>query len=83
MAAPIRPSFPQVPPPAVPRSSETARAAQRAFFDALGKAQAVPTPEPPKVSVAAAPVRSARPADQASSEPDRLLRPGSLLNIRV
>lgn len=83
MTAPIRPSFPQAQSPAASRATDAARAAQRAFFDAaLGKAQAVPAPEPPKASVAAPSVRSAR-AAQASSEPDRLLRPGSLLNIRV
>jgi hypothetical protein len=72
----IRPAGPPFQ-PAQPQRADPARlAAQRAFFElAAGKAQAPPAP------AAQAPVQrmTAAPAEA----PAKLLRPGSLLNIRV
>jgi hypothetical protein len=56
-------------------------AAQRAFFEAaLGKAAAATAPAPTQVE-ARPPVQ--RTPDAAQARPEKLLRPGSLLDIRV
>jgi len=65
-------------PVARPRT-DTAREAQRAFFRAaLGQQQAEPQAQ------AKPPTPSAHPAStQPEGQPQRLLRPGSLLDIKV
>lgn len=82
---PIRPQTPF--PPQTPAPANTARtAAQRAFFQAaMGQAQAPakaaapPPPEPARETVRVQTVRAETPAEP----PTRILRPGSLLDIRV
>ncbi len=87
MADPIRPNLTPHLPTAQPGGQ--ARAAQRAFFDAaLGKAQA------PTASVAAPvqlqaqapavrPVPIMRETPDPDQPPDRILRPGSFVDIKV
>ena len=66
----VPPPTPQLP-TVRPQPASDVRAAQRAFFAAaLGEAEA--QPEPP-----------ARPAAAAPAEPDRVLRPGSIIDIKV
>ena len=73
---PIRPNFPLPATTARPVRPDV-RAAQKAFFQAAVTA-AAPGPEP---------VRAAAPAARADvrseAEPQRYLRPGSLLDIKV
>ncbi len=58
-------------------------AAQRAFFAAaLGQAQA-PAAATPQPQPQARPASVARIPDPAAEPPQRILRPGSLLDIRV
>lgn len=81
---PVRP--PIVPPGStgqVQRPVDPARAAaQRAFFEAaLGKAPAAAAPAPAPVAQASAPVQ--RTPGPAAAKPEKILRPGSLLDIRV
>jgi hypothetical protein len=75
VSTPIRPSnLPAAPQPAASAKADAARAAaQRAFFQA---AQAATTP-----AVFAQPVQ--RIPDPAAAPPTRILRPGSLLDIKV
>jgi hypothetical protein len=76
-------------PPAQPsRSVADARAAQKAFFDAaLGKVQAPATTQraaavaTPAAATHPSPILTSTPPAQPS--PDRLMRPGSLMNIVV
>ena len=79
---PIRPGMPP-PQPAAGAAADAARlAAQRAFFQqAMGRPAA--TAQTP-VQAAATPVRTVelRPAPSAEA-PAKILRPGSLLDIRV
>jgi hypothetical protein len=83
---PVRPSIlpPGAQPGQVQRPVDPARAAaQRAFFEAaLGKASApvasAASPPPPQ---AHAPVQ--RTPDATAAKPEKILRPGSLLDIRV
>lgn len=89
MALPIRPAI-QPMPPVAPRADAGRLAAQKAFFQAaLAKpdavaapaAQAAPTPvQAPSQPVAQTAARAATPPDDA---PTKILRPGSLLDIRV
>lgn len=81
---PIRPQTPF--PPQTPAPANTARtAAQRAFFQAaMGEAQApakaaAAPAEPAREAVRVQTVRAETPAEP----PTRILRPGSLLDIRV
>ena len=80
---PVRPT--NLPQPAAPnaRAQSPASAGQRAFFEAaLGKAQAPAVqarPAPP--AVYAQPVQ--RIPEPAAEPPQKILRPGSLLDIRV
>jgi len=87
----IRPGFPQASPPTP--DLPTARNAQAAFFRAaMGErvsAASAPVQPAPSAAVFSA-VRTAspaRPAEAAATQPDRepprVLRPGSLLDIRV
>lgn len=90
---PVRPNvWANVPPPG-PGAAKTA--AQRAFFDAaLGKAAGAPQQAPaPATPVRATPVQAQTqatpqpvqrmPTAQPAEPPTRILRPGSLLDIRV
>ena len=62
-----------------PGRNETVRAAQRAFFQAaLNGAATTPEVQPTIRAVAAA-----QPVRADSSAPTRLLRPGSLVDIKV
>ncbi len=81
----MNPIRPQTPPPQTPAPASTARtAAQRAFFQAaMGQAQApakaAATPEPVREAARVQTVRAETPAEP----PTKILRPGSLLDIRV
>ena len=76
---PIRLNFPPPATTARPVRPE-ARAAQRAFFDAAltRAAAAAPRPEPVRAAAAAA-----RTTAEPEAQPQRYLRPGSLLDIKV
>jgi hypothetical protein len=88
---PVRPNvWANIPPPA--QGPGAARSgAQRAFFDqALGKATGAPQQTPsPATPVRLEPVQAQpqpvhrMPAAQPTEQPTRILRPGSLLDIRV
>lgn len=92
---PVRPNvWANIPPPAQGPGAVKS-GAQRAFFDAaLGKATGAPqqtqtqAPGPPvraepvQVQTAPQPVQR-MPATQPAEQPTRILRPGSLLDIRV
>ena len=75
----IRPNFPPPATTARPVRPDV-RAAQKAFFQASVTA-AAPTAARPEPVRAAAP--AARTATQPEPEPQRYLRPGSLLDIKV
>jgi hypothetical protein len=84
------PVFPLPPTPAAPaRADPTRSAAQKAFFDmAMGKAAAPAPTAPAAVTVSAArpsqtPVTLQRMPDAGAEKPQKILRPGSLLDIRV
>ena len=63
-----------------PARSEAVKAAQRAFFQAaLNGVEPVAATAQPKVAPAAA----AQPIRSEGGQPNRLLRPGSLLDIKV
>lgn len=90
----IRPPFPP-PLPAAPQGvqGQARNAAQKAFFEAaLGRAGAPQAPaqttraaQTAEVQVRATPVREVPPPNRAASDeaPQKILRPGSLLDIRV
>ena len=88
MTTPIRPSaLPVAPQPAASAKADAARAAaQRAFFQAAltGQAAAKPTTQ---ASTTTTPTVFAQPVqripDPAAEPPTRILRPGSLLDIKV
>jgi hypothetical protein len=79
---PIRPAPLQTTPTATPGADAARQAAQKAFFDAaMGRAAAptatratAPAPAPQRVEL--------RPTANAEP-PTRILRPGSLLDIRI
>lgn len=82
------PAFPPIRTPEPPRNpaatGDSAKlAAQRAFFQAaLG--QAAPAAAPQKISEpSAARVSAAKMPDPTAEKPQKILRPGSLLDIRV
>ena len=80
MADPIRPSnWPAL--PAAPQRADPRTAAQRAFFEiALGHAAPEARPEAaPRAPSAAADLRIQLP----SEPPQKILRPGSIIDIRV
>lgn len=85
MTVPIRPGFPQIP-PSRPQGApdDAARAAQRAFFSqAMNAAQADEAIAP---AAAVAPVQrraAAERIDIPAEQPERGVRPGSYLDIRV
>ena len=82
---PIRPAMPPAT-PATNAGADAARlAAQRAFFQqAMGRPATAGPAAPVQVQAAALPVRTVelRPAVNAAA-PTKVLRPGSLLDIRV
>ncbi len=79
--SPIRPNFPL--PVAQPRPVRPdTRAAQRAFFEAAMTRTAASAPAAPVEPVRPA-AAAARTAPDASAQPQRYLRPGSLLDIKV
>jgi hypothetical protein len=87
VTTPIRPGAPNLPPQPSQAVDPAKLAAQRAFFQAaLGKAGA------PQASAAAAPIAAAQPTAAAqpvqratapAEAPQKVLRPGSLIDIRV
>jgi hypothetical protein len=79
---PVRPSSLPAAPAQVQRPADAARlAAQKAFFEAaLGKTAAAPAAAPPLPAAQAALQRRPDAADEA---PQKILRPGSRLDIRV
>lgn len=80
--ADIRPTSWQ--PAAAPTSTPARTAAQRAFFDAaLGRAAAPSAPVPAAAPVTPAPQRTVQTANLPEEPPKKILRPGSLLDIRV
>ncbi len=95
MAEPIRPGFQNPPPPQGGVRQDARSAAQRAFFQAaMGQPAATPTAQPQVQAqaqpqpVAAAPQPSAQPVGRIPTNlpadpPTRILRPGSLLDIKV
>ena len=85
---PIRPAnLPLTPAPAQrPGGADAARAAaQKAFFDAaMGRAPpAAQTAVTPAATAPAAPQRVEQRSGGVAENPTRILRPGSLLDIRV
>jgi hypothetical protein len=87
---PIRPNtFPVQPAPtsvAGAAGNAARAAAQKAFFDAaMGRAAAPAAPQAQAFTAPTAPVQRAelRPATAPAEPPAKLLRPGSLLDIRV
>ncbi|MCR5873772.1 hypothetical protein LRS10_06030 [Phenylobacterium sp. J426] len=82
----IRPNLPPSVPPQPQRAIDPARlAAQKAFFAAaMGQA---PPAAPAALTPAAEPIPAARPAPATGGadgpQPARILRPGSVLDIRV
>jgi len=88
VAAVRPPIFPPMTPPAGPARADPARlAAQKAFFEAaLGKAGGPAPTAPQSVSAAAPPPVQAAPTptfDGAAEKPQKILRPGSLLDIKI
>ncbi|WP_296598845.1 hypothetical protein [Phenylobacterium sp.] len=80
--------FPQQTPQRPMGQDASKVAAQRAFFEALGKAQApiqaAPTAAAPSVAAAPAAAPAQRTVAEAGAEqPQRIPRPGSLIDIRV
>jgi hypothetical protein len=87
VAAPIRPQLPLAQPTRPAAATDAARTAQRAFFSqALNAAQA---PDPIAEAAPVAPVQrqaeARRPerVDLPDQAPERPLRPGSLLDIKI
>jgi hypothetical protein len=82
---PILPNPLPVQPAANPAADAARQAAQKAFFAAaMGRSGAPAAPQAAAVFTPAAPIQRAevRP-DPAAEAPAKLLRPGSLLDIRV
>lgn len=82
---PVRPNiWANVPPPGQ-GAGPAKTAAQGAFFDqALGKATGAAQAQPQAAVVQAQPPPTQRmPTDQPAEQPTKILRPGSLLDIRV
>lgn len=85
VTTPVRPPIlpTAAPGPAVARPDAAKLAAQRAFFDrALGKASA-PTAALPGSGATAAAAPAASTDASAAEPPQKILRPGSLIDIRV
>ena len=82
---PIRPGLPPASPAPTAGADAARLAAQRAFFQqAMGGAAAPKPTAPVQVQAAATPVRTVELRPTANAEaPAKVLRPGSLLDIRV
>jgi len=88
MSSPIRPSVPPALPVRPQAPNDVARAAQRAFFSqALGQVQgaaaAAAAPALAPAPLARTPAAASTPAMDPASPPERALRPGSLVDIKV
>ncbi|WP_309605113.1 hypothetical protein [Phenylobacterium sp.] len=85
IVTPIRPDAPQGPPGQTPRPDAARSAAQKAFFDAaMGRAKAPNAVAATPAFALAEPIpRPQLRPDPAAAPPTRVLRPGSLLDIRV
>ena len=82
MATPIRPNFPQAAPPIQGAQRPDAAAGQRAFFQAALGQQ--PTHAAASAEPSARPPPAGRiPTSLPAEPPEKILRPGSLLDIRV
>ncbi|MBT9471036.1 MAG: hypothetical protein V4514_08720 [Pseudomonadota bacterium] len=81
----IRPPIFPTNQPATPAQTPARSAAQRAFFEAaMGRPAAAAQPRPQIQPQAAAPAPVQRmPASLPADPPERILRPGSILDIRV
>lgn len=80
--ADIRPTSWQ--PPAAPTASPGRTAAQKAFFDAaMGRAGATPAPVAAPAPVTPTPQRTVQTASLPEEPPKKILRPGSLIDIRI
>ena len=80
--ADIRPTSWQ--PAPAPTTTPARTAAQKAFFDAaLGRASAPSAPVAAPPPVAPTPQRTVQTANLPEEPPKKILRPGSLLDIRV
>ena len=82
MATPIRPGF-QAPPQATQRPDAARNTAQRAFFQAaMGNAAAPTAAQAPFTAPVAQPTQR-MPGPLPADPPTKILRPGSLLDIKV
>lgn len=83
----IRPQVQQYPQPQYQGSGNPGRlAAQQAFFALAGQARPPTTAQAPQTTAAAAPgvlAQVATPTSQPADAPQKILRPGSLVDIRV
>ena len=83
MALPIRPGFPQSSAP-VQRPDPVRNAGQRAFFEAaLGVQQQAPLSSAASQPAPRPQPTGRIPTDLPADPPERILRPGSLLDIKV
>ena len=82
---PIRPGMPPAQPASTAGADAARLAAQRAFFQqAMGRPAAAATAAPTAAQAPALPVRTVELRPAANAEPPtKILRPGSLLDIRV
>jgi len=78
MADPIRPNMPGL----AQQAGSTRSAGQRAFFEAASGRTAVPAPAATAARASVAPIQKI-PVNLPADPPERILRPGSLLDIRV
>jgi hypothetical protein len=80
----IRPSVPPAPAPATPVDPSRLEAKRALFAEAFGRATASAQPGAPAPAPAAAPLQASQAAPASAAEaPRKILRPGSLLDIRV
>ena len=83
MATPIRPGF-QAPPQATQRPDAARNTAQRAFFQAAMGNAAAPQAQIQAQFTAPTPQATQRmPSSLPAEPPTKILRPGSLLDIKV
>ncbi|MDB5424893.1 MAG: hypothetical protein JWQ29_2309 [Phenylobacterium sp.] len=82
---PIRPGLPPASPAPTAGADAARLAAQKAFFQqAMGRPAPAAAAAPAQAHVPALPVRTVEVRPQAGAEaPTKILRPGSLLDIRV
>ena len=82
---PIRPGMPPAQPASTAGADAARLAAQRAFFQqAMGRPSTAQAPAPGAAQPPAQPLRAVELRPAANAEPPaKILRPGSLLDIRV